>query len=138
MGFIHSGPSGITCSGSGTQAWKKPDRVLFLKYEELKEDIGLSLKKMAEFVGVPFSTDEVKRGGFEEIARLCSIENLRSLKVNKEGNRKGIIKNSSFYRKGEVGDWKNHLSPSMADRVDKLLEEKLSGSELTFKNYIKI
>ncbi|KAL0306536.1 UNVERIFIED_CONTAM: Cytosolic sulfotransferase 5 [Sesamum radiatum] len=78
---------------------------------------------MAEFMGVPFSADEVRLGGVEEIAKLCSIEKLKSLKVNKEGNRKGIIKNSSFYRKGEVGDWNNHLSPSMADRIDKLLEE---------------
>ncbi|KAL0362663.1 UNVERIFIED_CONTAM: Cytosolic sulfotransferase 15 [Sesamum calycinum] len=116
---------------------EKPDTVLFLKYEELKEDIVSSLKKMAEFIGVPFSTEEEKRGGVEEIAELCSMKNLKRLKVNKKGNWNGIIENSSFYRKGEVGDWKNHLSPSMADRVDKLLEEKLSGSGLTFKTYIK-
>ncbi|KAL0285013.1 UNVERIFIED_CONTAM: Cytosolic sulfotransferase 15 [Sesamum radiatum] len=42
---------------------EKPDTILFLKYEELKEDIGLSLKKMAEFMGVPFSADEVRLGG---------------------------------------------------------------------------
>ncbi|KAI3457425.1 hypothetical protein Pfo_014088 [Paulownia fortunei] len=116
---------------------KKPDSVLFLKYEELKEDIVSSLKKMAEFIGIPFSVEEEKQGRIEEIASLCSMKNLKNLNVNKDGKWNGIVANSSFYRKGEVGDWKNHLTPSMAERVDKILEEKLSGSGLTYKTYIK-
>ncbi|KAK6134642.1 hypothetical protein DH2020_031567 [Rehmannia glutinosa] len=115
---------------------ENPDRVLFLKYEELKEDIVSSLKRMAGFIGVPFSVEEEKQGVVEEIARLCSMKNMKSLNVNKDGKWNGIIENSSFYRKGEVGDWKNHLTSSMAGRVERILEEKLSGlSGLTFKNY---
>jgi hypothetical protein len=32
-----------------------------------------------------------------------------------------------------VGDWGNHLTPSMAERFWKIVEEKLDGSGLTFK-----
>ncbi|GFP79654.1 cytosolic sulfotransferase 15 [Phtheirospermum japonicum] len=116
---------------------EKPDKVLFLKYEELREDVVSSLKKVAEFIGVPFSEEEEKQGVIEEIGTLCSMKNLKSLNVNKEGNWNGVVANSSFFRKGEVGDWKNHLTGSMAKQVEKILEEKLSGFGLTFDSYIK-
>lgn len=120
-----------------TSGLKEPERVLFLKYEELREDVVSILKKMAVFVGMPFSEEEEKKGVVEEMAGFCSMKNLRDLNVNKEGNWNGVVANSSFYRKGEVGDWRNHLSDSMAKRVEKILEEKLIGSGLTFESYIK-
>jgi hypothetical protein len=117
--------------------WKasleRPDKVLFLKYEDLKEDIISNLKKIAEFLGIPFTDEEEKEGVIEEISRLCSLDNLRNLEVNKNGVRPSGAPNSSFFRKGEVGDWENYLSPSMAENYLKIVEEKLGGSGLTFK-----
>ena len=43
------------------------------------------------------------------------------------------LKNSSFFRKGEVGDWVNHVNPSMVEKIKNHIEEKLSGSSLSFK-----
>ncbi|CAN1296897.1 Cytosolic sulfotransferase 1 [Linum perenne] len=37
------------------------------------------------------------------------------------------VPNSSFYRKGEVGDWRNCISGEMADRLDRIMEDKLGG-----------
>jgi hypothetical protein len=117
--------------------WKasleRPDKVLFLKYEDLKEDIILNLKRLAEFLGFPFTEEEEKEGVIEEISRLCSFDNLKDLEVNKNGVRPSGMRNSAFFRKGETGDWGNHLSPSMAERFWKIVEEKLDGSGLTFK-----
>jgi hypothetical protein len=117
--------------------WKasleRPDKVLFLKYEDLKEDIISNLKKIAEFLGIPFTDKEEKEGVVEEISRLCSLDNLRNLEVNKNSVRPSGLPNSSFFRKGEVGDWANYLSPSMAENYLKIVEEKLSGSGLTFR-----
>ncbi|KAJ7009837.1 hypothetical protein D5086_000321 [Populus alba] len=117
--------------------WKasleRPDKVLFLKYEELKEDIILNLKRLAEFLGFPFTEEEEKGGVIEEISRLCSFDNLKDLEVNRSGVHSSGFSNSAFFRKGEVGDWGNHLSPSMAERFWKIVEEKLDGSGLTFK-----
>uniref|UniRef100_A0A7N2LV20 Sulfotransferase n=1 Tax=Quercus lobata TaxID=97700 RepID=A0A7N2LV20_QUELO len=39
--------------------------------------------------------------------------------------------NQCFFRSGKVGDWKNHLSPTMTMRLDQITEQKLSGSGLT-------
>jgi len=117
--------------------WKasleRPDKVLFLKYEDLKEDIILNLKRLAEFLGFPFTEEEEKEGVIEEISRLCSFDSLKDLEVNKNGVRPSGMRNSAFFRKGETGDWGNHLSPSMAERFWKIVEEKLDGSGLTFK-----
>lgn len=38
-----------------------------------------------------------------------------------------------FFGKGEVGDWKNYLTPSMSEHMVKMMEEKSAGSGLTFK-----
>ncbi|KAL0447547.1 UNVERIFIED_CONTAM: Cytosolic sulfotransferase 15 [Sesamum latifolium] len=111
---------------------KNPERVLFLKYEDLKGDILSNVKKIAEFMGFPFSPEEEKQGVVEQISRLCSFENLKNLEVNKSGNVLGLMKNSSFFRKGEVGDWVNYLSPEMAERVKNIMESKFQGSGLVF------
>ncbi|KAL0407851.1 UNVERIFIED_CONTAM: Cytosolic sulfotransferase 14 [Sesamum radiatum] len=111
---------------------KNPERMLFLKYEDLKEDILSNVKKIAEFMGLPFSPEEEKQGVVEQISRLCSFENLKNLEVNKSGNVLGLMKNSSFFRKGEVGDWVNYLTPEMAERVKNIMESKFQGSGLIF------
>ncbi|KAL0407850.1 UNVERIFIED_CONTAM: Cytosolic sulfotransferase 15 [Sesamum radiatum] len=111
---------------------KNPERVLFIKYEDLKEDILSNVKKIAEFMGLPFSPEEEKQGVVEQISRLCSFENLKNLEVNKSGNVLGLMKNSSFFRKGEVGDWVNYLSPEMAEGVKNIMESKFQGSGLIF------
>jgi hypothetical protein len=118
--------------------WKasleRPDKVLFLKYEDLKEDITFSLKKLAEFLVLPFSEKEEKEGVIEEISKLCSFDNLKDLEVNRTGFFESAgAPNSTFFRKAKVGDWCNDLSPSMAECFLKIVEEKLAGSGLCFK-----
>ncbi|XP_073127414.1 cytosolic sulfotransferase 15-like [Henckelia pumila] len=111
---------------------KSPEKVLFLKYEDLKKDINFSMKKIAEFIGFPFSLEEEKAGLIEEIAKLCSFDKLKNLEVNKVGMHSPHIKNSYFFRKGEIGDSANYLTPHMVDRIEKVVEEKFEGSGLKF------
>ncbi|KAM7508029.1 hypothetical protein LguiA_018482 [Lonicera macranthoides] len=110
-----------------------PNMVLFLKYEDLKEDINAHMKKIAEFLGFSFSLEEEKEGVIKEIANMCSFKNLKNLDVNKFGRHNPFYGNSSYFRNGQVGDWANYLSPSQAERLEKIAEEKLGDSGLTFK-----
>ncbi|KAL0295937.1 UNVERIFIED_CONTAM: Cytosolic sulfotransferase 14 [Sesamum radiatum] len=75
---------------------ENPEKVLFLQYEDLKEDITSQVKKIAEFIGFPFSLEEEEQGLIDQISRLCSFESLSNLTVNKTGDINGIAKNSSF------------------------------------------
>ncbi|ONI08946.1 hypothetical protein PRUPE_5G209000 [Prunus persica] len=99
--------------------WKasleRPDRVVFMKYEDMKMDTMQHVKRLAEFMGHPFSLEEERQGVVQEIINLCSFQNLSNLEVNKSG----------AYR--EVGDSKNHLTVEMLEHLDKITEEKLGS-----------
>ncbi|KAL0709182.1 hypothetical protein Bca4012_016160 [Brassica carinata] len=109
-----------------------PSRVLFMKYEEMKEEPCAQLKRLAEFLGCPFTEEEEERGGVDKILELCSLRSLSDLEANKSGKTVNGVDHKSFFRKGEVGDWKNHLTPEMERRIDMIIEEKLRGSGLSF------
>jgi hypothetical protein len=93
---------------------ESPERILFLKYEDLKNDTVYWVKEIAQFMGYAFSMEEEDKGVVHKIINLCSFENLSSLDVKKSGIvQVGAnllpLKNNAYFRKGEVGDWKNHL-----------------------------
>ncbi|GMI80343.1 hypothetical protein HRI_001703700 [Hibiscus trionum] len=122
--------------GFRKQSTENPKKVLFLKYEEMKENTVGEIKKMAEFMGFPFSVEEEKAGAIEEIAQFFSLSSLKNLEVNKNGALKTVScyrPTKSFFRKGEAGDYVNFLSPEAVERFSKIVEEKLKGSGLTFK-----
>ena len=117
---------------------QSPDKVLFLKYEDLKNDTVFYVKKMAEFMGFPFSLEEEGKGTVQKMVDLCSFKNLSKLEVNKSGRLHGcphaIEKTNAFFRKGEIGDWKNHLTPMIAAHLDQIIEHKLRNSGLTLNS----
>ncbi|KAB5565022.1 hypothetical protein DKX38_005076 [Salix brachista] len=116
--------------GYWKESLEKPHKTSFFMYEDLKGDIVFNLKRLAEFIGYPFSIEEEKRGVIQEIADLCSLKKLKDLEVNKSGSYLENYANNSFFRKGEVGDWANYLSSTVMQRLEKLMQEKLSGSGL--------
>ncbi|KAK6157770.1 hypothetical protein DH2020_012018 [Rehmannia glutinosa] len=114
--------------------WNKsrenPDRVLFLKFEDMKENPGIQLRRLAGFLGCPFTTGEEESGLVEEILKMCSFDNLRALEVNRNGKLSSGEENKVFFRRGVVGDWKNYLGAEMVDKIDRITEEKFGGSGL--------
>ncbi|KAK8479576.1 hypothetical protein V6N12_055401 [Hibiscus sabdariffa] len=81
---------------------------------------------------VPFTEDEEKQGVVEEIAKFCSFEKLKELEVNKKGLHVSGIPYKVFFRNGEVGEWSNYVTPSMVERMEKLIQEKLENTSLAF------
>ncbi|KAK8957859.1 Cytosolic sulfotransferase 15 [Platanthera zijinensis] len=117
---------------------RRPDKVLFLKYEDLKAEPEANVRMMARFMGRPITAEEEADGTVAEIVGLCSFEKLSGLEVNRVGVRMNgsgrAIKNSLHFRKGKVGDWREHLSPEMADKVDAVTRDKLNGTGLSHCN----
>ncbi|KAI9112883.1 hypothetical protein K1719_016200 [Acacia pycnantha] len=62
-----------------------------------------------------------------------SFEKLTELEVNKTGKFMQKFENKDFFRKGVVGDWVNHFSPWMIEKLSKVMEEKFGGSGLSFQ-----
>lgn len=113
----------------------KPDKVLFLKYEEVLHDPTKNIEKIAEFIGQPFSDAEKEAGIVESIIELCSFEKMKASGANSTGSLHMMANeypHESFFRKGVIGDWVNHVTPEMADSLDKFLSAKFYGSGFTF------
>ncbi|KAL1536045.1 hydroxyjasmonate sulfotransferase [Salvia divinorum] len=100
---------------------RRPDKILFLKYEEIKSHPKREISRIAEFLGRPFTEE----GEVEELLWRCSFERLKKLEVNKTANAK-------FFRKGQVGDWKNYLTSDMEDRINQTVGLKLEALGLFF------
>uniref|UniRef100_A0A0D9X1A4 Sulfotransferase n=1 Tax=Leersia perrieri TaxID=77586 RepID=A0A0D9X1A4_9ORYZ len=112
-----------------------PDRVLFLKYEDVLCDPIKNIERIAEFIGQPFSEAEKKAGIVGSIINLCSLQNLKALDPNNIGFRRVVgieVPNGSYFRKGKVGDWVNYVTPEMAESLDKFLCDKFHGTGFAF------
>ncbi|KAK8963955.1 Cytosolic sulfotransferase 15 [Platanthera guangdongensis] len=117
------------------ESQRRPDKLLFLKYEDVMAEPEANVRKLANFIGRPFSPEEESSGLVAEIVELCCFEKLSGLEVNRTGVRGkeiGVtINNSSFFRKGKVGDWREHLLPEMAEKVDVITRDMLQGTGLS-------
>jgi estrone sulfotransferase len=134
-GIANFGPYWNHVLGYWRASLEFPEKILFLTYEEMKKDTAAHVKKLAEFMGCSFTLEEEEVGEVQKIISMCSFEKLSNLEVNKNGkclrDISIAIPNSIYFRKGEIGDWANHLTPEMGARLDDIMEQKLKGSGLT-------
>jgi len=114
------------------ESLRRPDRVLFFRYEEMLLEPESHVRKLAKFMGCEFSEEEEESGVVSAIVELCSLAKLRDMEVNRNGSTRMGIKNESFFRMGVAGDWSNHMTPEMAQRLDKVVEDALQGTGFTF------
>ncbi|KAL4581733.1 hypothetical protein LXL04_006261 [Taraxacum kok-saghyz] len=107
-----------------------PTRILFLTYEVLKKDTFNQVKRIAEFLGCPFSKEEEGKGGVEEIMRICSLESLKE--ANKDGEYNEGVSNAVFFREGKVGGWGDDLTNEMSKILDDITNEKFQDLNISF------
>ncbi|XP_046542793.1 sulfotransferase 1A1-like [Haliotis rubra] len=106
--------------------------MLTLFYENLKKDPVTNIRTVAEFIGLSVS-DEL----CEQIAEACSFKKLKSADTEiKEHarNQSDIWKEGHhrWYRKGEVGDWKNWITVAQNETFDDVIERRFQGAGIVF------
>ncbi|CAI8588623.1 unnamed protein product [Vicia faba] len=111
---------------------ERSNKVMFLRYEEMKKKPDFYLKKLAEFMECPFSKEEESKGVIDDILNLCSFEKLSGLEVNKIGKVGTGVENKYFFRRGQVGDWKNLFTTEMIKQIDIIIEKELVEYGLSF------
>ncbi|KAJ6934474.1 cytosolic sulfotransferase 15-like [Populus alba x Populus x berolinensis] len=144
-GVVGFGPFWDHMLGYWKESLERQDKVLFLKYEDMKADVTFYLKKIAKFLGCPFSmeeekegvvvlfsTDDETQGVIQEIETLCSLSNLKDLMVSTSGSYLQNHANTSLLRKGKAGDCANYLSSSTRHHLEREMQEKPSGFGLTW------
>lgn len=109
--------------------WARKDEknVLFLKYEDLKQDLKGQTKIIAEFMGYSLSEEEA-----EGIQEKCTFQ---AMKANDQAMQVfgKLFKQGTYLRKGIVGDWKNHFSPAQLEKFNELYKSRMQGSGLRFE-----
>jgi len=85
---------------------RHPDRYIELRYEDLVEQTAPVLVRLFRFLGVDASPETAER-----CAREAAFEKLSG------GRTRGEEDPESFFRKGVVGDWKNHLDSETNEYV---------------------
>ena len=101
--------------------WSHRDEpnVLFLKYEDMKKDLTVSVRTIAHFLGCHINEETVQK-----IAKATTID---SMKTNTT-----LWKEQHFIRKGVVGDWKNHFTQAQSEAMDAAYHKSTKGTGLEF------
>ncbi|XP_027141938.1 sulfotransferase family 2, cytosolic sulfotransferase 3 isoform X1 [Larimichthys crocea] len=114
------------------KSWKHTelgDRIMYITYEEMVQDLPAALRRMSDFLGRNLSEEVI-----EKIAENCSFE---TMKTNTMSNFSLIPKvlmddnKSPFLRKGVVGDWKNHFSSEQLTRFISVISKELENESFS-------
>ncbi|NXG46845.1 ST1B1 Sulfotransferase, partial [Psilopogon haemacephalus] len=113
---------------------RKDHPILYLFYEDLKEDPRQEIAKVAKFLG-----QQLPEAVLDAITQHTSFEAMRD---NPTTNYTMVPSHlmdhgvSPFMRKGTTGDWKNHFTVAQNERFDQDYMQKMSGTNLCFRTQI--
>ncbi|CAL4134638.1 unnamed protein product [Meganyctiphanes norvegica] len=102
------------------QAWSKKDHpnVLFIFYEDLKEDILTQLQRLNAFLETNLTEDQLLK-----VAQHTTFESMKnSSTINNTAGAvsAGFFKanEGDFVRKGITGDWQNYFTPEIEKNIE--------------------
>jgi len=100
--------------------WELKDHpnVKFIWYEDMKADTRKVVKELTEFLNHPLTDEKI-----DDLTQHISFD---AMKMNRAANPSFKMKlppGKDFFRKGQVGDWKNHFTEEQVLKFDKWVEE---------------
>ncbi|XP_028828276.1 sulfotransferase 6B1-like [Denticeps clupeoides] len=97
--------------------------VKMITYEDLKEDLAEGIRQVSQFFGLPLMEEQIRaiaaEGTFSAMSR----------HAHKTHGDFGKV----IFRKGEVGDWKNHFTEAQSRQMDEEFTRRLAGTRLGAK-----
>ncbi|XP_061288520.1 sulfotransferase 1C4 isoform X2 [Bos javanicus] len=133
--YFESFLAGKVCWGSWYDHvkgwWQAKDqyRILYLFYEDMKENPKHEIQKLAEFIGKSLD-DKV-------LDKIVDHTSFSVMKQNPMANYTSIPNEymnqliSPFMRKGVIGDWKNHFTVAQNERFDDDYRKNMADTTLT-------
>ncbi|XP_062255600.1 sulfotransferase 2B1-like [Platichthys flesus] len=105
------------------------DRIMYISYEEMLQDLPASLRRLSGFLGTNLSEDTIQK-----IAEHCTF---KTMKNNNMSNFSLMPKKfmdsdkSPFFRKGIAGDWKKHFSSEQLARFTSVICKEMEGESFS-------
>lgn len=94
---------------------RSKENILFITYEDMQVNLGSCIKKLASFINVPCTEDEI-----DKISNLVDFRAMKqNIAVNLKNNPK-IKHDMDFIRKGKVGSWKDVFTVEQSEYIDSL------------------
>uniref|UniRef100_A0A667XWB5 Sulfotransferase n=1 Tax=Myripristis murdjan TaxID=586833 RepID=A0A667XWB5_9TELE len=93
-------------------AWdKKIDdpSVLIVTYEELKQDLSEGVRQISSFLGFSLTDPQIQK-----ISEDSTFKAMKKTSASSHGRLGDVV-----FRKGEVGDWKNHFTAEQSQEMDR-------------------
>ena len=109
------------------QASRGNTNILFLKYEDMKYDHPGSIARIASFLDLHAES--------QLIDKVADLSGFKSMTENQNTNFDWVPQKEDrpkHFRKGDIGDWRNHFSPEQSQQMDDLYMQKMHGSGLSF------
>ncbi|XP_078335038.1 sulfotransferase 1C2-like [Crassostrea virginica] len=115
------------------EAEKKDKRgaIFTVHYENLKKNPIHEARRLADFLNIDLRQEDIA-----EIVDKCSFQKLKQAdetvkdqSVFKESGLPTTLINN-LYRKGEIGDWKNHFTVAMNEQFDAVFKEEMRDSDI--------
>ncbi|KAM9032639.1 sulfotransferase 2A1-like [Sarcophilus harrisii] len=111
----------------GWLSMRNSEKFLFLTYEELHQNLKVSVENICQFLGKELSEEEInsvmENASFQvmknhilENKKLIPVENMESIKI-------------MMMRKGICGEWKNHFTVTQKETFNEQYQEKMKGME---------
>lgn len=139
-GYIHKFMRGELAWGSwydhvkGYWVEREKKNILYLFYEDMKENPRREVVRLMKYLDLSLS-DEV-------IDKIVELTSFKKMKDNPMANYSFVPEPvfdqsvSTFMRKGEVGDWKNHFTPEQSKMFDEDYEKQMKDANIPFRNLI--
>lgn len=116
--------------------WNAKDKheILYMFYEDMKEDPKREIRKVMKFLGKNLSE--------EVLDTICHHTNFKVMKENPMANYSTVPNIlldqnlSPFMRKGEVADWMNYFTESQNKMFNMEYEKRMKGTDLKFRTNI--
>ncbi|KJZ74634.1 hypothetical protein HIM_05984 [Hirsutella minnesotensis 3608] len=104
--------------------YRDADNILFLHYEHLKRNTRAELEKIAKFLGLDIPLERM-----DEIEGSIGFSAMKNTEFSA---MKGVKEFGKFFRKGEIGSWKEYFTVAQNDRFDALYQQRVDSSGIDF------